>query len=117
MIDPALYSTHQPLKVTPQHRQTARIEQQPVAPAAGRAGRTGSATGAGRAARVSPTARGGGAVRVVGTCCSAPAPAAAAGEGDLLVLAEDVELGGGKTQLRIGDGGGEGRRGWHWISE
>lgn len=31
MIDPALNRSHQPLKVTAQHRQTSRIQQQPPA--------------------------------------------------------------------------------------
>ena len=83
--------------MTPEHRQAPGIEQQPVSPATSRARCARRPAGTGGAPGVSPPARRRGAVRIVRSS------AAAGGEGDLLVLAEDVQLGGGEAQLGIGD--------------
>ena len=40
---------------------------------------------------------------------------AGAGEGDLLVLAQDLELRGGETQGRIDGDRGRLGGGWHWM--
>ncbi len=106
MIDPALDRSHQPLKVTAQHRQTSRVQQQPPAAPLPRACGTRCARGRSRTASVSAAARGGGAVSIMRRGAGATG-----GQSDLLVLAKDVKLGLGETELRIRYRGREGR--WH----
>ena len=104
MINPPLNRTHQPLEMTPQHSQAPRIQQQPIPSAAsGRARRARRPARAGRRARMPPPARGRRAVRIVRVCATAAAGGRLRGEGDLLVLAQDVQLAGGETELRVRD--------------
>ena len=66
MINPPLYRPHQPLKMTPQHRQAPRIKQQPIpSTTTRRARRARSPARTGRTAGVPSSARGRRAVRIV----------------------------------------------------
>ena len=93
--------------MAPQHRQTPRIEQQ-SSPATG-AGRARSPRCARRAPpSLAAATAGGRALRIV--LCSGRRPSAgSAGQGDLLVLAQNVEFRLREAELDVGDGGGKGR--------
>ena len=96
VIDPALDRPHQPLKVIAQHRQTPRVQQQPPTSSLPRACRTRCARGGSRTAGVSAAARGSGAVGIMRRGAGATGR-----QSDLLVLAKNVELRLGETELGI----------------
>lgn len=103
-IDPVLNSPHQALEMTPQHSQAPHIQHQSAASMVGACGAGGPGARIGDPSGAS-TAGGGVAVGIMG------AGAPGIGEGDLLVLTEDVDFGLGEAELGVGDGGGDG--GWH----
>lgn len=97
-----LNSAHQPLEMLPQHGQAPWVQHQPSALPRGRS--TSGARGCRRGARMTASARWD---RVgVGRWWGG-------GEGNLLVLAQDVNFRCGEAELGVGDGGGQG--GAHWF--